>query len=131
MLSSLVLSNSHSTQQSHNTPIPLPHQTRQSCLHVFILLYFLQSDIITLVAAVASAAAVAAAEMGGGGGGGGGGGDCGGGGGGGGDDLTRFELRNLNFFLNIVFHNSLEIIFSNFINSFLTSVISLQATFGI
>ena len=53
---------------------------------------------LPLVAAVASAAAVTAAEVGGGEG----GGDCGGGGGGGGDDLTRFGLRNLNFF-NIVF----------------------------
>ena len=49
---------------------------------------------LPLVAAVTSAAALAAAEVGGGGG--------GSGGGGGGDDLTRFELRNLNL-LNIVF----------------------------
>ena len=31
----------------------------------------------------------------------------------------------------LLFHNSLEIIFRNFNNSFLTSIISLQATFGI
>ena len=35
--------------QSHNTPSPpLPHQTCQSCLHVYILLYYLQSYIITI-----------------------------------------------------------------------------------
>ena len=45
-------------------------------------------------------------------------------------ELTRFGLRNLNF-LKLCFHYSLEIIFRNFNNSFLTSVISLQATFGI
>ena len=45
-------------------------------------------------------------------------------------DLTRFGLRNLNF-LKLYFHNSLEIIFRNFNNSFLTSDISLQAPFGI
>ena len=31
----------------------------------------------------------------------------------------------------LLFHNSLEIIFKNFNNSFVTSIISLQATFGI
>ena len=45
-------------------------------------------------------------------------------------DLTRFRLRNLNFLI-CIFHYTLEIIFRNFNNSFLTSVISLQATFGI
>ena len=58
---------------------------------------------LPLVAAVAYAAVVATAEVGGGGGGGGGGGDCGGGGGDGGDDLTRFGLRNLNFFKYCIF----------------------------
>ena len=76
---------------------------------------------------MASAAAVTAAEVGGDGS----GGDCGGGGDGGDDDLTRFGLRNLNFFLILYFHNSLEIIFRNFINSFHTRVISLEETFGI
>ena len=45
-------------------------------------------------------------------------------------DLTRSRLRNLNF-LNCIFHYTLEIIFRNYNNSFLTSDISLQATFGI
>ena len=54
---------------------------------------------LPLVAAVASAVAVTAAEVDGGGG----SGDCGGGGGGGGDDLTRFGLRNLNFFKYCIF----------------------------
>ena len=45
-------------------------------------------------------------------------------------DLTHFRLRNLNF-LNCIIHYTLEIIFRNFNNSFLTSDISLQATFGI
>ena len=36
-------------------------------------------------------------------GGGGGGGGCGGGVGGGGDDLTRFGLRNFNFFKHYIF----------------------------
>ena len=70
-------------------------------------------------------------------------GGCGGGGGGGGggdggataavattSDLTCFRLRILNF-LDCIFHYTLEIIFRNFNNSFLTSYISLQATFGI
>ena len=39
-------------------------------------------------------------------------------------DITHFRLRNMNFF-----HNSLEIIFSNINNLYLTSIISLQATF--
>ena len=94
---------------------------------------------LPLVAAVASAAAVAvasataaaAAEVGGGGGGGGGGsGGCGGEGGGGGDDLTRLDSEICTFKI-LYFHNSLEIIFRNFNNSFLTSVISLQAIFRI
>ena len=35
--------------QSHNTPSPpLSHQTCQSCLHVYILLYYSQSYIITI-----------------------------------------------------------------------------------
>ena len=41
-------------------------------------------------------------------------------------DITHFRLRNMNFF-----HNSLEIIFRNINNLFLTSIISLQATFEI
>ena len=87
MLSSLVPSNSHYPQQSHNTLIPpLPHQTCQSCLHVFNLLYFLQSDIITISCGRGVCGGGDHAEVGGGGG----GGDCGGGGGGGGDGLTRF-----------------------------------------
>ena len=45
-------------------------------------------------------------------------------------DLTRFRLRYLNVF-DCIFHYSLEIIFSDLNNSFLTSDISLQATFGI
>ena len=45
-------------------------------------------------------------------------------------DLTRFRLRHLNF-LNCIFHYTLEVIFRNFNNSFLTSDISLQATVGI
>ena len=45
-------------------------------------------------------------------------------------DLTRIRLRYLNF-LDCIFHYSLEIIFRKFNNSFLTSDISLQATFGI
>ena len=49
---------------------------------------------LPLVAAVTPAAAVTAEEAVGAGG----GGDCGSGGGGGGDDLTRFEIRNFNFF---------------------------------
>ena len=40
-------------------------------------------------------------------------------------DLTRFRLRNLNF-LNCIFHYTLEIIFRNFNNLFLTSEISLS-----
>ena len=44
-------------------------------------------------------------------------------------DLTRFRLGNWNF-LNCIFHCTLEIIFRNFNNSFLTSDISLQATIG-
>ena len=46
-------------------------------------------------------------------------------------DLTHFRLRNMNFFEVLLFRNSLEIIFRNFNNSFLTSIISLQAKFGI
>ena len=45
-------------------------------------------------------------------------------------DLMRFRLRYLNC-LDCIFHYSLDIIFRNFNNSFLTSDISLQATFGI
>ena len=45
-------------------------------------------------------------------------------------DLMRFRLRYLNF-LDCIFHYSLEIIFRNLNNSFLTSDISLQAKFGI
>ena len=97
------------------------------------LSYFITYKAISLplAAAVASAAAVAvasaaaaaaAAEVGGGG--------CGGGGGVGSDDLMRFRLRYFIFF-TLYFHCSLEIIFRFFNNSFLTSVISLQATFGI
>ena len=75
-----------------------------------------------LVAAVAYAAAVvvAAASVVGGGGGG-----CGGAGGGGGEDLMLFR-----YFISftLYFHYSLEIIFRNLINSFLTSDISLPAT---
>ena len=96
------------------------------------LSYCISYKAISLPLVVVVAVAVAAAEVGGGGGGGGGGGDCGGeGGGGDGEDLTRFGLRNLNFFEVLYFHNSLEIIFQNFNNSFLTSIISLQAAFGI
>ena len=39
-------------------------------------------------------------------------------------DLTRFRLRYLNF-LDCIFHYSVEIIFRNLNNSFLTSDISL------
>ena len=45
-------------------------------------------------------------------------------------DLTRFRLRYFNF-VDCIFYYSLEIIFRNFNNSFLTSDISLQATFVI
>ena len=45
-------------------------------------------------------------------------------------DLIRFRLRYLNF-LDCIFHYSLEIISRNLNDSFLTSDISLQATFGI
>ena len=45
-------------------------------------------------------------------------------------DLTRFRLRYLNF-LNCIFYYTLEIIFRNLNNLFLTSDFSLQATFGI
>ena len=46
-------------------------------------------------------------------------------------DLTQFSTQKFELFEVLNFHNSLEIIFRNFNNSFLTSVISLQATFGI
>ena len=46
-------------------------------------------------------------------------------------DLTQFSTQKFELFEVLYFHNSLEIIFRNFNNSFLTSVISLQATFGI
>ena len=46
-------------------------------------------------------------------------------------DLTPFSTQKFELFEVLYFHNSLEIIFRNFNNSFLTSVISLQATFGI
>ena len=74
---------------------------------------------------MASAKAVAAAFVAGGGGDG-----CGGGDGGRGDDLMCFRLRYFIFF-TLYFQNILEIIFRNFYNLFLTTVISLQATFGI
>ena len=45
-------------------------------------------------------------------------------------DLTRFRLRYLKF-LCCIFHCTLEIIFRNLNNSFLTSDISLKATFEI
>ena len=75
-----------------------------------------------LVAGVASAAAVAAAAVAEVTVAGGGGVD------GGVDDLMRFRLRYFIFY-TLYFHNKLQIIFKNLINSFLTSDISLQATF--
>ena len=45
-------------------------------------------------------------------------------------DLTRLRLRYFIFF-TLYFHYSLSIILRNFNNSFLTSDISLQATFVI
>ena len=105
-------------------PHPHPYLTKL-VNHVFMILSYCityKAISLPLVAAVASAAAVAvasAAEVtvaegvcGGGGGGGGGGGDggCGDGGGGGAtaavsttSDLTRFGLRNLNFFKYCIF----------------------------
>ena len=46
-------------------------------------------------------------------------------------DITHFWTLKYELFEVLFFHNSLEIIFRNINNSFLTSIISLQATFGI
>ena len=58
----------------------------------------------------------------------------GGGGGGGGGDGCGYQYVSLNAFskfFKLYFHYSLEIICITLNNSFLTSVISLQAIFGI
>ena len=78
-------------------PPPLPRQSCQSFLHVFVLLYYLQSDIITISCGRGVCGCSGALGRGGGG-------DGDGGGGGGAtavvsttSDLTHFRHRNLNF----------------------------------